>query len=442
MVSDNMIFGSTVKSAGLAAVVLFALAQSPLQAQEASLKAAPAYNAATPNTHNLSLDEIEACLTPLKGKTPAQWRIVWSGDASRTASISWSTAEKAGTNIVYYGRTDHGREISRYKYSQECQLNGTYSTRLGLTKSGWYHHAAISGLKPDSRYFFVLSSDDSLSKRMYFKTAPSRGTGFAVIHGGDSRSRHLNRCRMNMLIAKEVYENPQIIALIHGGDYVMIGKSWNDWKQWLSHNELTTGGDGRVLPIIPVRGNHDYGPLYFEVFNLPDRYTTLLGKDVSIVSLNIDDVKPNKDGNNYDEYLQCLDSELKDLRKRSKWLLASYHLPLYPAVKPIPEQTALIAPIFEKHNIDLGCECDGHNIKRTIPIRNGKPDPTGITYIGEGGMGVTQRTPKKDRWYLRGGLAAQGNHIMLLNFGKKELEITTILQNGKVFDKFTLPIRR
>jgi len=246
---------------------------------------------------------------------------------------------------------------------------------------------------------------------------------------------------MNMLIAETVSEKPKIIALMHGGDYVMIGKSWNDWKQWLSHNELTTGGDGRVLPIIPVRGNHDYGPLYFEAFNVPDRYTVNLGKDVAIAALNIEAVKPNKAGDNSGEYLQCLDTELKDLRKRSKWLLATYHLPLYPAVKSIPEQTALIAPIFEKNNIDLGCECDGHNIKRTIPIRNGKHDPNGITYIGEGGMGVTQRTPKKDRWYLRGGLAAQGNHIMLLNFGKKELEITTILQNGKVFDDFKLRVR-
>jgi hypothetical protein len=322
-----------------------------------------------------------------------------------------------------------------------CGINGKYSTRFGIRKSAWYHHAVINNLKPDSIYFFVLESDGNMSGRLYFKTAPAKGTGFAVIHGGDSRSRHLNRCRMNMLIAKTVKDNPQILALLHGGDYVMLGKSWNDWSNWLSHNELTTGNDGRVLPIIPVRGNHDSGPLYFQVFNVPDQYTTQLGKDVAVVALNIEDDVKAGDGNATEEYLQRLDSELGRLRMESKWLLATYHLPLYPAVKSIPEQTALIAPVFEKNNIDLGCECDGHCIKRTQPIRNGKFEPGGITYIGEGGMGVAQRSPKKDRWYLQGGLTAEGNHIMLLNFGKKEMKIKTILQNGEVLDEFSLPVR-
>ena len=48
-------------------------------------------------------------------------------------------------------------------------------------------------------------------------------------------------------------------------------------------------------------------------------------------------------------------------------------------------------PLFDKYHIDIALESDGHCMKRTAPIRHGKKDPTGIVYVGEGGLGVGQR---------------------------------------------------
>ena len=78
-----------------------------------------------------------------------------------------------------------------------------------------------------------------------------------------------------------------------------------------------------------------------------------------------------------------------------KWKFAVYHHPAYSSApsrdnKDIREHWV---PLFEQHQLDLVCEADGHNIKRTVPIRNGKRDPTGVVYIGEGGLGVPQRQP-------------------------------------------------
>ena len=33
-------------------------------------------------------------ITKLEGTVPAQWRVIWTGDASTEATISWSTAEE------------------------------------------------------------------------------------------------------------------------------------------------------------------------------------------------------------------------------------------------------------------------------------------------------------------------------------------------------------
>ena len=244
---------------------------------------------------------------------------------------------------------------------------------------------------------------------------------------------------MNQMIAETVEKSPEVIALAHGGDYINNGRHWQQWRLWLSHHELTTGKDGRVLPIIPTRGNHDSGPLYKKVFNVdpkgPDWHTTQLGNDVAIVTLNTN--VPG--GGAQSEWLK---SELKRLRPKSTWLLTQYHRPLYPAVKNAPPHTQIFAPLFDQYNVDLACEADGHCIKRTVAIRNNKADPTGVVYIGEGGLGVGSRNPKSDLWYFKGGKTGKGHHFMLLDFTPQTLRVRTLLLGGKVFDDVTLKARK
>jgi len=93
-------------------------------------------------------------------------------------------------------------------------------------------------------------------------------------------------------------------------------------------------------------------------------------------------------------------------------------------------------PLFEKFNLDLVVESDGHVIKRTVPIRNEKKDPTGIVYVGEGGLGVPQRKPKSDRWYLqKPGMTGAGHHVMRVTFGKNKMDYEVILLDRKQADK-------
>ena len=142
------------------------------------------------------------------------------------------------------------------------------------------------------------------------------------------------------------------------------------------------------------------------------------------------------------EQSKWLEGELKRLRPNVTWLLAQYHRPLYPAVKSPPPHAKIFCPLFDKYNLDLGCESDGHCIKRTIPIRGDKADPTGVTYIGEGGLGVGQRKTKSDLWYLKGGAVGSQHHIMKLEFSDKKLRIKTVILGGKIFDDHSLNVRK
>lgn len=381
----------------------------------------------------VSAEDLISHITPMKGTTPAQWRVIWTGDASREATISWSTAEKGAKHRVWYG-TDR----AKLERSQDCQRNGAYSVNQG-DDPAYFHHARLSGLQPDTEYHFVLESDGQRSRPLYFRTAPASGTDFTIIHGGDSRSGHTDRCRMNLRIAAFARDDRQVLAFAHGGDYIVNGKIWKQWRLWLSQHELTTAEDGRVLPIIPTWGNHDSGVIYFEAFDLdPDSgrwYVTQIGKDVALVTL---DTNSPAGG----EQAKWLEEQLRQLRPKNRWLLVQYHRPMYPAVKDPARHAPIFCPLFDQYKVDLALESDGHCMKRTVPIRDGKPDPDGLIYIGEGGLGVGQRKPDGKRWYFQGdAMTGSDHHVMRLDLSDDKLRIRFILMDGSTYDDHTIKVR-
>ena len=75
----------------------------------------------------------------------------------------------------------------------------------------------------------------------------------------------------------------------------------------------------------------------------------------------------------------------------------------------------------------------------TVPIRGGKPDPTGVVYVGEGGLGAPTRSPRrKNEWYLRPpGMADRGDHVQLVTLSKEKLDFKVIMRNGSIRDTYS-----
>ena len=132
-----------------------------------------------------------------------------------------------------------------------------------------------------------------------------------------------------------------------------------------------------------------------------------------------------------------LEAQLVYWRPRSRWLLANYHRPAFPAVKSPGDARLHWVPLFERHDLDLALESDGHVLKRTVPIRNGRPSADGVVYLGEGGLGVRQRTPR-ERWYLESpGFATSAHHVQVLLFGTDALRYEAVGLDGQLLDHAT-----
>ncbi|MEZ6087213.1 MAG: fibronectin type III domain-containing protein [Pirellulaceae bacterium] len=378
---------------------------------------------------------LPACAdAPLEGTKPAQWRVTWISDPATTAIVSWNTAKPGSTHVL------------RFRIRGQQQPPTTVLAESGRFTGAplelYYHHVRLTDLEPQTRYEVQMVSDRETSPWMYFLTAPADERPFSILHGGDSRSDQQERRAMNKMMSAMVHasfanEDPadDVFALAHGGDYIVSGVNLDQWSVWMSDHELTVGDDGRLLPVIPARGNHDKGKPFNEVFGFSEDdlnyYAIDIGKQLRFVTLNTEISTAG-------DQAIWLEDELSRSRPVARWLVAQYHRPAFPAVK-IPS-TAFISwvPLFQKYNVDLVCEADGHNIKRTVPIRNGRHDPTGVVYIGEGGLGVPQRTPKKDRWYLQSpGMADKGSHVFVLTFTDEALLGKCVLLDGTIRDQFS-----
>jgi hypothetical protein len=372
----------------------------------------------------------------LSGALPGHLRVVWTEDPARRATVSWSTAAAGTTHEVYLDTQPRGGDLARYAQRVAAGKNGAYVSGGAAS----YHHAELTGLQPATTYHFVVVSDGRASPERHFVTAPADDRPFRLLGGGDSRTGLAERKRMNQVIASLVTKDPGIVALAHGGDYNDASSSWSEWNGWLADHALTFTAAGRVLPIIPARGNHEGdGAFYDRVFGFPggttkNYWTTRLGEHVRFIVL---DSEATMGGTQQ----AWLESQLQEAQG-ARWIVPSYHRPAYPAVKEAGGAKQFWVPLFEKYGVDVVCESDGHVLKRTPPIRADKVDPAGVVYVGEGGLGVPQRTPIS-AWYLKApGMAKSAHHVQMFSFSPTELVYEAYSINGGVEDRYVFKPRR
>jgi hypothetical protein len=377
------------------------------------------------------------------------FRVMWMHEPAQKAMVSWTTPVPGQSHAVHYDVQSRAGRLADYAHRTTAlpAIKFTMEPTDEGTPEGWAQHVLLQDLKPSTAYYFVMASDGRVSREYHFITAPDDDRPIKLLFGGDSRrppalpEPHLDRRAVNRLIAGMVEEDPDILAFAHGGDYCSRAE-WRFMSDWLSDHELTITRTGRILPIIPARGNHDRHVGFEEIFFWHGRthdyhYTTALSRQVALVTLN---TEISRTGNQRD----WLEAELASLRKDAgKWILASYHIPAYGSVKALEQgapQRQHWVPLFEQFGVNLVLESDHHMLKRTVPIYQDKHDPErGIVYIGDGGLGVPQREPDLTRWYLKSpGFARPTHHIHVLEFGPQEIRVRAFDLDRQVLDDFVV----
>lgn len=352
--------------------------------------------------------------------TSDRYRLTLRDNPSTTIVIGWE--QVSGSNpVVYYGTTDYGTDWAAYPSSLSPSQTVRYK---GMNN----HFARITGLQPNTAYYFVINDSQETSSRFWFKTVPDNpNERLSFIAGGDSRNNRTPRQNANKLVSKL---KPH--AVLFGGD-MTDDDSDSQWQGWFDDWQLTIAGDGRMFPILAARGNHEESnSSIYNLFDVPstEAYYALTfgGSLVRAYTLN---TETSISGSQTDWLVSDLQSA------STTWKMAQYHKPMRPHVSSKREgnnQYYYWAKPFYDHSVNLVFESDAHTVKTTWPIRPStssgsdegfiRDDVTGTVYVGEGCWGAPLRSNNDTKPWTRS--SDQFNQFKWVFIDQDKMEVRTI----------------
>ncbi len=374
-----------------------------------------------------------------------KYRLTWRGDTSTTMVIGWNQVR--GTNpVVYYGTTDFGSNYASYPLNKAVD-------RTTSSKGMNNNYARLTGLQANTAYYFVIKDSEGVSERFWFKTAPSDpNTRLSIIAGGDSRNNRTPRQNANKLVAKI---RPH--AVLFGGDMTSSSSS-TQWQNWFDDWQLTIGSDGRIIPVVTARGNHESANDIRDLFDIPteaggEYYALSFGGNlIRTYTLNTEVTPAGTQG-------AWLANDLESHSANHTWAVAQYHRstrPHEPGKSEQNDQYEAWSKPFYTHAVQLVMESDSHVVKRTWPVKPSTDtgsdegfirvdnDPRRAIYVGEGCWGAPLRNASDTKNWTRA--AGSFNQFKWLWVDKNKIELRTIKVDnassvGQVSDSdlFVLP---
>lgn len=353
-------------------------------------------------------------------------------DPSTSMVIVW----KDGESHLEFKRPD--QEKWREIKSKEDTINSKFQI----------HRVELRGLKPDTEYQFRIKEGNT----HYFRTLPNdTSRPIRIIVGGDIFMSQPLYEKMNAQVIKE---DPDLVIL--GGDLAYTEgmrrlfktKGWRvkRWTQLFKiwSKQMVTA-DGRLIPFIPVIGNHDVKirkekqmPLFFQflrTLDFPIAYRTIkIGNLLSFILLDSGH-SSSIDGTQ----TKWLKEQLEN--PTTKYHFPVYHLNAYPSESSSlnPKSMSIRrnwVPLFEENNLKIVFEHDSHTYKRTYPIKKGKIDKdNGVVYLGDGAWGVPAFAPKP-QWYLE--KTSRVNNYWKMTVTNEGCHFQAVDIDGKVLDQLTL----
>ena len=282
-------------------------------------------------------------------------------------SIKWEADKKAKSMLLF---------------GENRILNRKNDAKLIGTKSGFYlYESRLTGLKPQTRYFYQVICGDTKSVVTFFNTAPLRNSPFSFVAMGDSRSypetfstimEQVNKLKPDLIISM--------------GDLVENG---GKFKQWGSQYFEPAKSVIDHIPLISALGDHegdgDNGKL-FKYFFYPNMNVNRLWfsfdfGDAHFVSL---------------DYRHPYDKDMirwfkKDMAKtKAKWKFVYMHRPCYNLGGHRSAWGRKVWPaLFRKFKVDIVFAGHSHLYERFFPVRPSyQPRSWPVTYITTGGAGA------------------------------------------------------
>jgi acid phosphatase type 7 len=367
-----------------------------------------AYAVAPPATRafaSLALDDGSPVGDPTAA-APARVRIGLGGgttsgaagyaDPSTTAAFTWQTAESNKAAKVRLG-TDPNTltEIhAGYVWTTPPPSSG-----FGTNEPETYmHEVHVCGLKPGTTYSYQVggggSGKEAWSATQSFTTVPATGP-VTVGFFGDARDK-VDTWRLVHTRMRDAAVNIQLIT----GDIVDIGVEESLYETWLDAAWKDPATPGKFLTLgqqmmVPIAGNHENDAARFYAnFAIPgdgayaEQYASFNVGSAHFIMIDDQPLSASVTSDASVTLLKWLEDDLVRAdadRAKHPFVVALNHRGLFTTSLhandgDIHQVRGALAPIFDKHHVDIVLNGHDHEYERSKPLRAGS-DPTGAPVL-------------------------------------------------------------
>ncbi len=412
------------------------------------------------SVHNFSRESSDICFGARvslahQPVTPLALYLTWQRDPTTTMTIQWHTDGDTGSPSVVYGNTS---------MDDSQALTATGSTHPMPYSERLIHTVELTGLEPDSKYYFALQNLEQgrSSFVYYFRTMPPEPSRpIRVVIGGDLMAGPRGYEEFHRSNALAATQNPDFI--VWGGDLAYVdGRAdlvhrWHTFFEIMMQSLITPSN--RIIPVLYAIGNHEIrdhfywgagrgreayrdtdefrlsiAPYFYNLFAFPSHpgYGVVdFGDYLSIILLDSDHSGPIE-GNQ----TKWLESTLRS-RSDIPHVFPIYHVPGFPSFRPFDGESSVRVrehwvPLFEDFGVELAFEFHDHTYKRTFPILNEQHSDKGIIYIGDGAWGVPLRPVNRNRWYIEKGISTL--NLILVSLHGNYRDIKVLDSHGNIID--------
>lgn len=344
----------------------------------------------------------------LQAVSQTEATILWETDLAADSEVNWGEAPNCGNTEMSAG-----------------------TTRL--------HRVKLSGLKPETTYFYRIRSNKIRSSVYSLRTAPRPETPFKFAVWGDSHQGVVITEKLERLALNAGAE-----LLVQPGDAVNHG---SDQQQWFEQFFEPIRHFAASHPVYLAPGNHEYGgywdthrPLLFEKYMQHSRnpywFSFRYGNAFFII------LDPNKTSPPFDippdsDQYQWLVNELNSAEfKAATWHFVVFHQPpyaecwsggYYDGEAGLREH---IVPLLEQYPIDIVFSGHAH-----VYERGRWPKADGPFYVITGGGGGTLDDEHYRNWEQI-DFYRHLHHFCLLEISGTRLHFSSITLDGQILDRF------